>query len=225
MPRTIDTGDIIKSQVICFETVNTSQISINTTYWLAGVPTGAGLIQAQDFADGMDAEMSGIYKPLISAAASYRGVRAQLFRPKPIQRSVSAVTRAGVGTGGANLAPPQISYVVSLYTDDAKIHGRQYVPFPATNDMDANGTPTAGYIGNAAFLTGFLGSTFTITKAGTSWPFKLMVYSPAVVDDDVVPPVVTKPEAFTLVTDITGQDGFGTQRRRGFYGRINSLPI
>lgn len=226
MSRPLALGDVVKAQVICFETVNTSQVSINTTYWRVKNVVGAGIISVDDFGHDFNIAMSAIYKALLCNDSSFRGVRVQAYHPLPLERAVPFTNLAGVGIGGANLLPPQVAFVVSFPTAVAKIRGRNYLPFPAAAEMDADGTPTAGYLGNVQVLLNFLQAGISIAKAGTTFNFGQVICKPYVnARPKAVPPTPLVPSVFTDVVDWTARDGFGTQRRRGFYGRSNSLPI
>jgi len=221
MARTLDAGMVVKGQVYCYETANTAQVAINTTYWLAGVQTGGATFTTEDFAEAFSGMMAPIYKDLMSSSASFSGVRCQVWRPKPIERAVVRTNEAGVGTRNVSLAPPQVAFVVTLLTAEAKVRGRQYIPFPSNADMDVNGTPDAAYLVNAAVYAAAIRQPLAIVKGASTLPMAPVVFSPQVPYTVTAEKPLVRNEFWTLIEDATTKDGFGTQRRRGFYGKIN----
>jgi len=220
----VSNDDVIKLQIYCYETTNTSQVSINTTYWRAGVVGGVGNSTVSEFTDLWSVTMAPLYKAVMSSAAFFRGATGQRFRSGVLPPSFTerAIAHAGAGTRGASMLPPQTAFVISFKTDNGKIRGRNYIPFPSSGDMDANGTPSADYLIAVDFITGNMTSGLVLAKAGVTTTLRQLVYSPAVAPD---PPIPGRAEAFTPVTTWSRQDGFGTQRRRGYYGRQNAVPL
>lgn len=208
-------GDVLRVQVY---TYTSSQIAINTTYWLSVNSTGAGAKPA-DAAVVFDNLFAPLYKLWLSAAARYRGVSVQSQAvPRPVPST--SIINDGVGLGTANISPTQVSGLISWYTTLAGRHnrGRIYVGFPDAVFQTADGGLTAGGLTRLTNIAASYGSTPTVTStapAGTD-TFALVVRAAT-----GTPPIIS----YTAVVNGVPRNRFATQRRRGQFGRTNTLPF
>jgi hypothetical protein len=178
--------------------------------------TGGSVMDSNSFISTYDAAMAALYQPIISNGANYYGT--QVYLDNPIgspPRPDTTAANFGPGTGGAGLLPTQVSPLISLYstTLGKQGQGRTYLPFPPATAIDANGTPSAAYLLNIGALGNFLQSPLVVTGAGgATGTFNLVLYK-----GGAAPAL--------LVTSALIRDAWGTQRRRGNYGKVNAVPF
>jgi hypothetical protein len=138
--------------------------------------------------------------------------------PLPVRARVDDFTAAGACTGGANLGPTQNSGVISKHTALAgrPFRGRNYIPFPWPAAIDANGAPTGAYSSLLNLLCAKLDTVLTVTGALGSATLVQTIYHAKGYGR---PPAFQHTTTRTVGTFASGR--YGTQRRRGEYGRQN----
>lgn len=203
-------NDILKTTCVCHYGDQTALMTVH--YRVASV--GAPPITDKDVADAMDTALSSFYKPLMHASATYKGFLVQRIWLTPVTTAVEATANAGIGTAGADPLPSQVTGVLSWYTDVAgrKGRGRIYPPFLAAASVDTDDTPVAGYVTALDNLATAYRALGVITVSGRT---------------GVIVPIIWH-RTTHLSNDITQQKAhkkYGTQRRRGNYGRPNLSPI
>lgn len=159
-----------------------------------------------------DLGASALMVPMLTAQASYYGSAIKIMSPTPsVEFSTTANT--AVGTAAGDSAPKQSSLVVTKKTafPGRAFRGRMYIPFPGDVATDASGSPAAAYVVLANNLASFLLLATTLTVGLNS-----VTLQPVIPHSTGAAP-----------TDILGfvvQKKFGTQRRRGDYGKIEPAP-
>jgi len=227
----IQDGDIIASRVYCLCTAGgSSQLSVNSQYWRCVGNTAAPDYTTADFALKFDQLAAAAWKGAISADATYLGVSAQYFRHTPLlvpSDEAPSYSNAfpGVGTGGTDLIPTQAAPVLTFKTQTKRCSGRNYIPFPAASVNDTNGTPTAGYLVLLAAINTMLSAGVTLNGHANVATFSQVVYRPQIPLHVTPPAVPDRLEGFFDVTQWKVADKFGTQRRRGIYGKQNVSPF
>lgn len=201
-------GDILQMRNVWY---TPTQIGMNVLHYVVSARTGAGATLAE-LANSMAPAFQAPAKAIISAAARYRGVGfTNISAPRTLEY---ANTGSDIqGTGGATLAPTQSSLVIHWGTQMAgrKFRGRSYLPFPSTGDMNADGTPTTSYISRCTTMMATYATWGPVTGAGGTTSVVLVIYHRV-------------GGGFDQVVLGTNTQKFGTQRRRGMYGRLNSVP-
>lgn len=198
---------------VSFWSVLGGQAAVTDLYFVVtsvGVPPATD----QDAATQFNTSYATLYKDLLSANATYRGVQAQIVNRTPMPAAVDDVSLAGVGLDGTPVAPGQVRGLISWRTPFAgrKYRGRSYMPWVATPRIAAGGAPDAVYIAALVSLaTPLTGTQFIVAGARTA-SLNLVILHRA---DNSVTPIAT----------FIPEPRFATQRRSGLYGRGNVSPI
>lgn len=209
-------GERIKVRFVCY---TANQISVNVLHYVAA--NLLGTVTDADLAAFFDARMSVEYYNLMNNTARYRGCGVAFLRGANTIEEVS-VANDGAGTSGATPLPMQSCGMITKRTvlGGRANRGRVYLPFPSSGDSDpALNRPTAGYAVSAGVYAGKALVGFT---AVISIGVNEVGLSPALVRRAAGPPVT-----FThkLVTGVSMPLKWGTQKRRGNYGKPNALPF
>lgn len=210
MPTVLDVNQIWQLRVVCY---TADQIAVNTAHYRVTAVTGGGAVDS-DAAVSFDTALNGVYKATISAQARYRGVSLQRVMPAPPTRPARVVVSDGVGAIAGDMMAKQVSGIISTGTELAgrSQRGRVYIPFPGEPDNQANGTPTPGYVTAVQAIANVMFSSRTLGIGGAT---------------SAVIPVLWHRGSLTW-DEVTHKDAkpfWATQRRRGNYGRVNSLPF
>lgn len=218
MSTPLITGDLLKLRVWCSAG---DQASVNTIYAVVGAITG-GVVTDQDFANYMDAQLSAVFIPVLSNIAEYRGVQASIEDKIPQPSLVISNTNPGNGTAGAIGLPRQTCGLIGFTTPfrGVQYRGRWYIPFPSATDDQGDGTPTAGYEVRIANITGLFGATNFFPGTGSA--AAAIVWSIRHGVPKKLPPPLTPT---TQITGYTASSKWATQRRRGSFGRQNTVPL
>jgi hypothetical protein len=207
-------GDVILGQIV---TVQSEQTAFAGCHWYITSLTG-GVITLGNIATTLDAQFGATTKPALSAQATYKGVLVRRIQPTPPSPPCWDTANQGLGGVVGDVNPRQTCGVVSKGTALAgrKYRGRLYLSFPGESDNAVNGVPAASY---AASLTGFLNNLrlpVNVVSGGATAVLLPCIYHRPV-----------PPAAFfvTNITSITLRTIWGTQRRRGSFGRPNTSPI
>jgi hypothetical protein len=210
-------GDLYKHRIFCY---SGNQVAINTRYFIPTLNSGAAVTE-QQLITAMDIVHAAAYKPAMHNLAQYIGSDIQNIQvgpPYPIQIAASANT--GNGTGGADPLPQQVSGIYTVTTDKTGrgFRGRAYIPFPSTAFVTI-ATPPLMSAAYQALLTSianeFVGSV-TIGVAGSSYDLNWCIRHSA-------PPALRGTTEETVSFKVGSN--FATQRRRGDFGRTNTVPV
>jgi hypothetical protein len=159
-------------------------------------------------------------KACISANASYLGAKTY-YKPLGAPPRISQdQTGAGVGTLTTNSCPDQVCGLIQWKSavGGARGRGRDYMPFPTLEMVAPAGTPTITYLTKMADFAVILVGGVTIPNRGGGGG-DLVIY-PCTLYAGLGPTFLP----FVLDAFTTG-GGFATQRRRGYYGRLNPDPF
>ena len=198
---------------------NAEQASVNNMGYLVVGLTGAPTFDT-DVARSLDALMAPIYKPTMTTNSHYNGVQVTWPTTTPRPATVFVNTNFGPGTQAPPDLPRQVCGVVGFQTNLAgrRYRGRAYFPFPASSMDSGDGAPSAAYV---AYLTSWRGALVGLTSVPNAGATGTAQLSPVIIHEpgktDVPPP--------TPIIASTSSTRWGTQRRRGSYGRANSSPI
>jgi hypothetical protein len=204
-------GDVYRCVLV---TRNATQEGITTHYFIVLTSSAPGILQA-DVAKGIDSTLNAAMKALMYNGATYDGASAQkVVPPLGLLPSIWAAS-AGPGTAGATALPTQTAGVItwqSVFAGRGN-RGRSYIPFPASADDTGDGTPTAGYVTRLlAYKTALLAG-FTVTDGLATETLGPIVWHKKT--------GLPGPTIFSARANAR----WGTQRRRGGYGRVNVPPF
>jgi len=199
-----------------------SQAAIVSNYFVTTTIVGAPPLQS-DVVDSLETLFGPKWKALMTNGASYVGSDIQdVTGNPPYAVPAGSVLSGGVGTAGTNPLPTQTCGVITKLTDlvGRQFRGRMYVPFPdqADTTLVVPIVPTAGYVTRLQLLAADFTGQDTIVAAGggtvtIQW---VLVHKAPKVGPTPLPTPVTNERSNKL---------WGTQRRRGNYGRVNPVPI
>ena len=207
-------GDVYQVRILCYNTF-LKQIALNNLYYRVTSEAGTGGTAPQ-LRDVLDPALAPVYKAWMPVVSRYRGVWVRLVST-PLPLPYSTFASDGIGTGGADGVPAQVSGVISFTTPYAGRHyrGRIYPGFPSGSFMDSEGQMTGPGLTALADIRDqlVLARTFG-AGANTSLaiPCVRAVFLPP-----------APPQYYGIVAGFANSS-WGTQRRRGDYGRTNDLP-
>jgi len=204
-------NDLIEVKLFCTApTVN--QVSVNILRYLITAVTGASVTDVEAV-DALSLTFSGDVKALLNNNANYFGMTLCRLKPLPRTTVTTSTSGNGAGTRSGDLAPAQLSAVLTKRTGKAgrRFRGRFYVPFPSQSDIETTSLPKAIYTADADTLGANIALVQVIIGGGGTASMTPIVYSPITPD-------------LTPITNCTGALKFGTQRRRGEFGRTNLIP-
>lgn len=209
MPTIITTNSIWRARVACYLP---NQASINVLHYIATASAGAGGTDTT-FAAGLDSLLAPLMKAVLNEAAFYRGVSVQRIFPAPTTIPAIVTVNDGAGEVTGDLLPAQVCGVITKQTPYAgpQFRGRMYCPFPGEADNTGN-APTAGY---GARLDDIALALLDVIVAGAGGD-----------TSDMTPCLYHRGDgSITLLTATRTNLLWGTQRRRGNYGRLNNPPF
>lgn len=210
MTQALATNDLIKVQLW---SVDIEQASVNTFHYrVTGV--GSPTATLEDFLAGWITAVNSDYKDLLNVNTDFRGAVAQIVFPLPLMVAVTSVTGAGAGTGGATTGPRQTAGLLSWRTPFAGSagRGRTYIPFPAAEDMDTDGTPTPAYVTRLGNFSSALLAFQNVSSGGRTASVELIIKA-------------QNSSAFKTVTLVIDNKKWATMKKRGSYGRPNTSPV
>lgn len=206
-------GDIWQVELQAF---SSSQLAINVHWYRVITSSGsAPANEPQNYANAFDTALAPTLIACMSAdSAAYWGTRAQRWFPLPKQVfGFSANHQSNPGGAAGVFQPGQVAGVLKKYTPFAgrKYRGRAYIPFPSINAIDTgdvNSRPTVAYRN-------------LLTSHGTALLGPITVVDGGVTD--TLAPVLFEPKTglYTAISLYSPDDAWGTQRRRGNFGRPN----
>jgi hypothetical protein len=219
MATPLQPTDLVQVRLWC---TNSEQASVNS-FWYLISSVGSPAASDQDLATELGAGfMASVVPPVINNLTTYNGVQAQIHRLAlgiPIVfAAVSSVTGAGPGTGGAIALPRQTAGLThwSTHLAGRAYRGRTYWPFPATAHDTGDGTPTTAYVTAINAIASGLVAITGISGSGTAGCNFVINHRKN--KAGIIPPQ-------TFIISGTSEAKWGTQRRRGSFGRPNVSPI
>lgn len=220
MPTTLLPGNNIKVRTWC---TSGDQAAVNTIYYQVLTATGQPVTD-KNVADRFSEGTAPFYKALLAATATYNGCTVQEVA-KPTPQAAIANTLAGPGISGAVGCPRQICGIIRFGTPFAgkQYTGRNYIPFPASSELQGDGLMLAAYQTLLSQLTQQLSITTSFgnlatAPTGTITVAQVLFHS---VPKGGTPP----PPPPSQITTWSVSNRWATQRRRGQFGRTNISPI
>jgi len=203
---------VIEAQMWCTDngsqaTVNTAQMRIES---VAGVPT------LQTVALSFCSVVAPLYRALLPSDVDFAGVSLRNITdfPKEVAFYARQATRPGLITSTS--MPGQCAGLISFYSEIAGPggRGRLYFPFLPYTKADSYDNMDAAWTDDLQVLADFLIQGNTFGSGGNSitvtWGHSRVPTDPAL---NWIPWVKS-----------VAHPSIATQKRRGFYGRTNSLP-
>jgi len=188
------------------------QVAINVFHFRTGALTPP--MTSQDVLHGIDTLLSALYAAVLPLAAYFSGWSIKDVTPGgSIGPQDFLKSTIGYGTVTGDNLPTQVALVVTKQTASAGrgYRGRLYVPFPTEVCNDSSGNPTSGYQGQVNTLATAMFTPFSIIPGANRV--------------DLVPVIRHRiTGASTNIIAWRTNRLWGTQRRRGDYGRPNVLP-
>jgi hypothetical protein len=212
-------GDVWKVRTVCY---TPSQIAINDLLYINNGTVGGTEPTADQYASALDLIVAPLYKALMTANSSYRGLSWQL-QVRPLPQAVFTSFSDGVGTNSGNMSPTQVSYVIGKETAFAgrRYRGRIYPGFvPAVFVTAAGNLTTSGLTALTALASALVANLVVI---GTNPGEGTITFVPVL--RSLALPGPPPSYAYYHLTSTTARSKIGTQRRRGNYGRLNILPF
>jgi len=188
------------------------QLGLNVLHYLTKEITTSPPTEAK-FAEALEAVFAPVLKPLLSAEASFLGVSVRQIVPIMGLAQTSTLL-PGVGTGGAQVLPKQVSGLIKKGTALAgkKNRGRVYIPFPSEIDNDTFGTPNAAY---RLLLDAF---GFQMISPRSGGPFGGALFLPVLLHR-------TTPRTVEELNSYFVRPNWANQHRRGDFGRVNAAVV
>lgn len=200
---------VLQMRIYC---ATISQLAVNTLYFQYNKTAGTSMRLsevAKAFADTIDQDLFA----MLPLSVQFLGCKASLTGPgaKPVP---GIVTNGTVGDIDDPLLPTQDCMLMLLRTLVAgpKGRGRIYLPFPPVSFAEGVGVPTAAAKTLAGTLMTSIRLFNTVVGTDATYGFTLGVYNRAL-------------NTTTQVDESLIASQFGTQRRRGGYGRTNAPAI
>lgn len=205
-------GDVFEIRTVC---VFGDQTSITVNHIRSVSTTGVVATTAAAVAARVSTLTHAAWKGVLVADATFYGISATRIYPTLGPFGVG-IADAGAGVFGTDAGPRQVAGILSKSSNlgGATGRGRMYLPFPAADATDpASGHPTTAYRTAAAAIgTAYLTPMVVTVGAGTE-TFEWIIYNRAV-------PLLSPP-----VIGGIARAKWGTQKRRGDYGRTNTPPF
>lgn len=191
-----------------------NQVSYNIlTYEVNSSSLGG--IEDTDVGPALDLVLSAPMVNVLCDQATYRGL--DIRRRLPTQTAPLATTTSQ-GPGGivGSLMPRQTCGVIGKGTGlgGRRFRGRSYIPFPAEESGDVDGTPEAAYVTLLQTLADAIAQAVNVTGAVTGGSAVLV---PVLFHDAL--------GTNTPITNCVARPKWGTQRRRGSYGQAEGPPF
>ena len=191
-----------------------SQLAVNVTHMHVSnvTPTSPATVDLELISADLDADFATEYAAVMSDICHFLGCEVQKIWPT---RSVFGASDGYVtkGTLAGDLLPAQVSGLIQWKTAVAGRHGkgRIYVPFPTESVNEADGVPNSGYLADLLLLGHDMQLSQSLTHAGTTIELEPVLFNRTT-------------HGVTSIIQARTPGRWATQRRRGMYGRMNSLP-
>jgi len=203
-------GQVLRVNVTCYSTPST-QLGLMVHYYSVAAVTGTGSTLGACLTT-LNSVLAIAVKDCLNANATFRGLQGWIIEPPPTSAPAYEASSAGPGTVLGDGLPLQVSGVIGIYTAFAgrEWRGRKYMPFAGEADNAAGGGPLPAYVTRLQHLADQMLLT---TPVGAANGVTLV-------------PVLRHPSTrlTTAITAMTARPFWGTQRRRGMFGRSNAPP-
>jgi hypothetical protein len=209
-------ADVLELRYASFVSAGgTVQLGLNVRHYrVRGVPAGS-TVTLGDCVSRINTLHSTLYRAILAPGAVFIGLGLRRIRPAPPTQDAVEKVSTGPGTLPAgDLLAKQTSGVISLKTGFAgrAFRGRMFLPFPSEAINTANGAPDVVYKTAVDVLAVQVKATVVVTSGTFTINLVPVIYHRGT-------------HTVTDVTDALTSPLWGTQRRRGDYGRVNNLPF
>jgi len=197
-----------------------NQVSNNVLHYATrtGVAAPNDLAMLNEISNAWINTCAVAFKECLSQEARYEGILVRYINPldPASDLEVSNTRLAGPGTADTpGTAPSQVCGLIRKRTGRVGRggRGRAYIPFPPLGAEDPTDLITAAYRVLLQDLAGDLASALTVTVDNVDYDFW---------------PGITHLRSYNQFkewTSFTVGVGFATQRRRGYFGRPNVVPV
>lgn len=210
MPQPIGAAQTIRLRVVCY---TDKQVAVNTVQYLCTISNGTGQTDLA-VASAMDAVLHTAYKACLSAQAKYRGVSIQKILPLPAWAPQVVTGNDGAGGVAGDMMSTQSCGIITAKTNfaGARGRGRVYIPFPGEASNDATAIPSTTYVTNLNGIGTLLFNPWTIGGAPNQVTLEPIIFNRVT-------------GGALMVSSYVSQRKWANQRRRGDYGKYNSLPF
>jgi hypothetical protein len=204
-------GDILEVKIFTYS-APLQQVGINITHYactnvLGGSSTDAAAALA------IDPIVAPLYKAVLPQTCTYYGIQVTKIWPLPRLLAQGVNGSQGAGTRALLTAPGQLSLVATKNTGLAgrSKRGRLYVSFPGQTDIDVTAQATVAYQVKCQQLVNGIIATYVLGN---------------LINGATIVPVLWNRTTHAAQGLLNGTVhlNFGTQRRRGEYGRPNAIP-
>jgi len=221
MAVALTAGDIVLARIWTFAPTEV-QAAVNSIHYTVS-SVGGTPGNDQDVADLLDSIIAPEYKACLSHLAQYRGVQVYILKNTfpYLAKTVPAATivNAGDGGGDSTYLPTQTAGIIRYGTPNPGPYGRgrSYIAFPSQSMDSGGGTPSNAYQADLLTLATSLAAGLAISTGGrTATLVRVIVHGTRKDGSHPGPSPVT-----TFLTS----PAWGTQRKRGVFGRTNRSPI
>lgn len=205
----VQVGDLIEVSVYC---TAGPQVAINVLHY-AVAAIGGAVMQYDDLPARAYVHYETAYRNWLSSDANFAGVGVR--RMAPDSKTIEYTTIDEVpGDAEAVCLPLQVAGLITFRSDTPGPagRGRAYIPFPPTASVTGAGGMVGGAKAALDAVADVIGPSISWTAVASAWTLTLQ---------QIIAPRI--PSLYVGVSAATGL--WATQRRRGDYGRPNSLPI
>lgn len=192
-------------------TVFDEQIAINVLHYLVSIT--AGVPTVEQAAASVIPFLGSNLLPLISIQSVFKGGSVQRIKALPPSLPAWSVLGAGDGTATGDSLPRQTAGIITKRTaiPGRANRGRVYVPFPVEDQSGSGPLPTTTYV---SLLDTWAADLLTIVAFGSGAN-----------QGNLYPSLYHRGSvSSTVLTSMLSRRKWATQRRRGSYGRPNTLP-
>jgi len=206
----INPGETVITRVYC---KNYDQIAVNVLHYTRDPGVGPP-VQSSEFAATFNTTFGPLYAALMPTSAEYRGVGVQLLAIGMLT-PVEYYPQPATGIVAGESLPKQVTGVIALRSTvgGRSGRGRAYVGFASEADNEAAGKPSVSYVARLQALADAMASPLTVEDTGSVGQIlQLHVYSRML-------------GTLADVSQTVARDRWGTQRRRGDFGKINISPV
>jgi len=210
MTKAFEENDLVTVRAYCYAD---EQVSVNVRHFIVSSIAGDGASD-YDAAVALSLACAAPYKAVLAEGANYYGVSVQIKRGVDTFAQQWDADNAGAGTVTGDTMPRQASGIITLTTAliGRANRGRIYVPFPSEEDNHAEGYPIQDYVDRLLDIAEVLAEQQVIGSAGNT----------ATLDPVILHRVA---QTTTVIDSYVAKGKWATQRRRGSYGRANTLPF
>lgn len=205
----VTVGDLVSVQVGCYKS---GQTAINTFHSLCTAITGTPTLGT--VAEAYDALLAPLYKPAMTNAATYYGIKVTRVLPEPRSMAEISAANIGNGTGGTDGLPAQVSGIITLETVFGGVsnRGRIFIPFPdeSVNDAD-NNVPDSGYVTTLQSLGDAIVAPILAGTAPDTATMEAVLFHKAL-------------GTYTNFEQAHPRQAWATQRSRGIFSSLNRYP-